>query len=56
MTTSIRTRSTPASCGFDGRYFGALWDICKQRGLSVVADVHVHPGGCRAKRSDRIIR
>ena len=29
---------------FDGRYFGALWDICQARGLVVVADVHTHPG------------
>ena len=38
---------------FDGRHFGALWDICKQRGLSVVADVHVHPGGAGQSDSDR---
>jgi proteasome lid subunit RPN8/RPN11 len=38
---------------FDGRHFGALWDICKQRGVSVVADVHVHPGGAGQSSSDR---
>ena len=38
---------------FDGRHFGALWDICKQRGMSVVADVHVHPGGAGQSSSDR---
>jgi proteasome lid subunit RPN8/RPN11 len=38
---------------FDGRYFGALWDICKHRGLSVVADVHVHPGASCQSGSDR---
>jgi hypothetical protein len=38
---------------FDGRYFGELWDICKRRGLSVVADVHVHPGGSGQSTSDR---
>jgi len=38
---------------FDGRYFGALWDTCKRRSLSVVADVHVHPGGCGQSASDR---
>ena len=37
----------------DGRYFGALWDICKRRGMSVVADVHVHPGGAGQSASDR---
>jgi hypothetical protein len=30
-----------------------LWDICKRRGLSVVADVHVHPGGAGQSASDR---
>lgn len=38
---------------FDGRYFGALWDICKARGISVVADIHVHPGGSYQSASDR---
>jgi hypothetical protein len=38
---------------FDGRYFGTLWDICKQRGVSVVADVHVHPFGAGQSGSDR---
>jgi hypothetical protein len=28
---------------FDGNKFTKLWDICRSRGLSVVADVHVHP-------------
>ena len=38
---------------FDGRYFGELWTICKSRGLTVVADVHVHPGGSGQSDSDR---
>ena len=38
---------------FDGRHFGKLWDICKGRGLSVVADVHVHPGGSYQSDSDQ---
>lgn len=38
---------------FDGRYFGDLWAICKSRGLTVVADVHVHPGGSSQSESDR---
>ena len=38
---------------FDGRYFGELWEICKRRGLGVVADVHVHPGGVTQSDSDR---
>ena len=38
---------------FDGRYFGKLWELCKTRGLTVVADVHVHPGGSQQSESDR---
>lgn len=38
---------------FDGHNFGKLWDICKSRGLTVVADVHVHPGGSKQSDSDR---
>ena len=38
---------------FDGRYFSDLWAICAARGLSVVADVHVHPGGSGQSDSDR---
>lgn len=38
---------------FDGRYFSDLWAICKARGLTVVADVHVHPGGEQQSKSDR---
>lgn len=29
---------------FDGRQFGAVWEMCRARKLTVVADVHVHPG------------
>lgn len=38
---------------FDGRYFSELWDICRKRGLSVIADVHVHPGSSQQSASDR---
>ena len=38
---------------FDGRYFGELWEICKRRGLGVVADIHIHPGEVRQSDSDR---
>lgn len=37
----------------DGRFFGGLWSICKERNLAVVADVHVHPGCARQSDSDR---
>lgn len=38
---------------FNGRYFGLLWDLCKQRELVVVADVHVHPSREHQSESDR---
>ncbi|MGL6097546.1 MAG: hypothetical protein ACRC7O_17330 [Fimbriiglobus sp.] len=38
---------------FDGRHFGTLWEMCKRRGLVVVADVHTHPGGVGQSDSDR---
>ncbi len=38
---------------FDGRYFRDLWAICNSRGLTVVADVHVHPGQSGQSDSDR---
>jgi hypothetical protein len=38
---------------FDGRHFGALWDLCKQRKQAVVADIHVHPDGSYQSGSDR---
>lgn len=38
---------------FNGRYFSELWAICKARGLTVVADVHVHPEGAGQSDSDR---
>lgn len=38
---------------FDGRYFDELWDLCSQRELAVVADVHVHPSGAGQSESDR---
>ncbi|HWE99770.1 MAG TPA: hypothetical protein VG248_08245 [Caulobacteraceae bacterium] len=38
---------------FDGRYFSELWSICDARGLTVVADVHTHPGGAGQSGSDQ---
>lgn len=37
----------------DGALMGALWRICRERGLRVVADVHTHPGGAGQSQSDR---
>ena len=33
--------------------FGMLWDRCKSSGLSVVADIHVHPRAAFQSRTDR---
>jgi proteasome lid subunit RPN8/RPN11 len=38
---------------FDGRHFGKLWDLCQQLDLTVVADVHTHPGSSGQSDSDR---
>ncbi len=38
---------------FDGRYYDDLWRLCRDRGMSVVADVHVHPAGSYQSGSDR---
>jgi hypothetical protein len=38
---------------FDGRYFSDLWAICDARALTVVADVHTHPGRADQSPSDR---
>ena len=37
----------------DGSYFGTLWEICQQNHLTVVADVHTHPGNSMQSQSDR---
>jgi hypothetical protein len=38
---------------FDGMYFGRLWELCRERQLTVVADVHTHPGRAIQSLSDR---
>jgi len=37
----------------DGRRLGALWTHCRAAGLTVVADVHVHPLGYGQSESDQ---
>ena len=37
----------------DGRRLGELWEICRNTGLKVVADVHVHPVGFAQSASDQ---
>lgn len=38
---------------FDGRHFGKLWDLCSETGLTVIADIHTHPGPSGQSESDR---
>jgi len=33
--------------------FAALWSMCRARGLTVVGDVHSHPGGAFQSEADR---
>lgn len=33
--------------------FGALWSMCRARGLTVVGDVHTHPGSAFQSEADR---
>jgi proteasome lid subunit RPN8/RPN11 len=33
--------------------FGPLWQMCQASGLSVVADIHVHPEGAWQSRADQ---
>lgn len=37
----------------DGGRLGELWRHCRDRGLAVVADVHVHPSGYAQSGSDK---
>src|SRR6266508_5576332 len=38
---------------FDGSGYGPLWRLCREAGLTVVADVHVHGGSARQSATDR---
>ncbi len=38
---------------FDGRKLGRVWEYCRKNSLTVVADVHVHPGSYHQSESDR---
>ncbi|HWI25767.1 MAG TPA: hypothetical protein VN668_02275 [Stellaceae bacterium] len=38
---------------FAGARLSVLWQLCRQRGYGVVADVHVHSGGYGQSASDR---
>ncbi len=37
----------------EGESLGSLWDICSERGVEVLADVHTHPRGSRQSLSDQ---
>jgi proteasome lid subunit RPN8/RPN11 len=36
-----------------GHTYGALWAICRAKGLDVIADVHTHPGLALQSPMDR---
>ena len=38
---------------FDGGKLGQVWQICRDNHFTVVADVHVHPGGYGQSASDQ---
>lgn len=38
---------------FDGAGYGPLWQLCRETGLEVVADVHTHGGVARQSGADR---
>jgi len=41
-------------CVLTGDAFARLWEMCRERGVSVVADVHTHPGAGFQSHVDRI--
>ena len=40
-------------CVLDGNAFAKLWAICRERGLTVAADAHTHPGYAAQSSQDR---
>lgn len=40
-------------CVLRGDAFARLWTICRERQLTVIADVHTHPGAARQSEADR---
>ena len=38
----------------DGSVFGQLWQICRDTGMAVIADVHTHPRGCYQSITDKV--
>ncbi|MDI5925217.1 hypothetical protein QBK93_11070 [Rhizobium leguminosarum] len=40
-------------CVLHGESFSRLWAVCRERGLTVVADVHTHPRGAGQSKSDK---
>jgi proteasome lid subunit RPN8/RPN11 len=43
--------SLTGGISFSGSAYGRLWDVCDERSLAVVADVHTHPGRYVAQSS-----
>jgi hypothetical protein len=41
-------------CMLDGDAFTKLWEICRAEKLSVIADIHTHPGESFQSEADRL--
>jgi hypothetical protein len=41
------------ACVVRGPAFARLWELCRSTGLSVVADIHVHPGAAHQSWEDK---
>jgi proteasome lid subunit RPN8/RPN11 len=40
-------------CVLHGDAFAKLWGLCREKGLSVVGDIHTHPGSAHQSGADR---
>ena len=49
----LDTAALNGAISIRGEAFGRLWELCEQRGMRVIADVHTHPGaGVRQSPTD----
>ena len=49
----IDPSSLTGGIDFDGSKMDVVWNVCAERGLTVVADVHTHPAGYGQSNIDR---
>lgn len=48
-----RTAYATGVCVLHGDAFAKLWQLCRTKGLTVVGDIHTHPGATFQSHSDR---